>query len=181
VHGAAGGVGTIAVEMGKLLGAQVVATAGSDAKLALSKKLGADHAINYTTQSVKDVMKDLAPKGADVVFDPVGGDVFDQTLRCVAPDARILIIGFASGRIPAIPANILLVKNVAAIGVFWGGFTKRDPARNRRNFETVLGWIESGKLRPPAITRYALSDGARAMEALASRQSTGKLVVATRA
>jgi NADPH2:quinone reductase len=181
VHGAAGGVGTIAVEMGKLLGAQVVATAGSDAKLALSKKLGADHAINYTTQSVKDVMKDLAPKGADVVFDPVGGDVFDQTLRCVAPDARILIIGFASGRIPAIPANILLVKNVAAIGVFWGGFTKRDPARNRRNFETVLGWIESGRLRPPAVTRYPLSDGARAMEALASRQSTGKLVVATRA
>jgi NADPH2:quinone reductase len=180
VHGAAGGVGTIAVEMGKLLGATVVATAGSDAKLELAKKLGADHAINYATQSVKDVMKDLVPGGADVVFDPVGGDVFDQTLRCIAPEGRILIIGFASGRIPAIPANILLVKNCAAIGVYWGGFTRRDSARNRRNFETMLRWIEEGKLRPPAVTSYPLEEGAQAMQALVERRSTGKLVVTTR-
>ena len=180
VHGAAGGVGTIAVEMGKVLGATVIATAGSDAKLELARKLGADHAVNYTTQSVKDVVKGLAPGGADVVFDPVGGDVFDQTLRCIAPDARILIIGFASGRIPAIPANILLVKNCAVIGVYWGGFTKRDPERNRRNFETMMRWMEEGTLRPPAVTSYALDHGAQAMNDLIERRSTGKLVVKTR-
>ncbi len=180
VHGAAGGVGTIAVEMGRLLGAKVIATAGSDAKLELAKKLGAHHAINYTSQSVKDMMKELVPGGADVVFDPVGGDIFDQTLRCIAPEGRILIIGFASGKIPAIPANILLVKNCEAIGVFWGGFTKRDPARNRRNFETMLGWIDEGKLRPPVVKSYPLPEGARAMQDLVSRQSTGKLVVTTR-
>ena len=180
VHGAAGGVGTIAVEMGKLLGATVIATAGSDAKLVLAARLGADHGINYTTQSVKDMVKELAPGGADVVFDPVGGDVFDQTLRCIAQESRILVIGFASGKIPAIPANILLVKNCAVIGVYWGGFTKRDPAGNRRNFETMLRWMEEGKLRPPAITPYSLKDGARAMEDLVERRSTGKLVVTTR-
>jgi NADPH2:quinone reductase len=181
VHGAPGGVGTVAVEMGKLLGATVIATAGSDAKLDVARKLGADHAINYTTQSVKDVMKEIAPRGADVVFDPVGGDVFDQTLRCIAPDGRILVIGFASGKIPAVPANILLVKNCAVIGVYWGGFTRRDPARNRRNFETMMGWMEQGKLRAPALTAYSLADGAKAMNDLAERRSTGKLVVNVRA
>ena len=180
VHGAAGGVGTIAVELGKMLGAKVIATAGSDAKVELAKRLGADHGINYSTQSVKDVVKELAPGGADVVFDPVGGDVFDQTLRCIAPDARILIIGFASGRIPAIPANILLVKNTSVIGVYWGGFTRRDPDRNRRNFETMLRWMEDGTLRPPAITAYPLDRGAQAMSDLVERRSTGKLVVRTR-
>lgn len=180
VHGAAGGVGTIAVEIGKVLGATVVATAGSDAKVEQAKRLGADHGINYTTHSVKDAMKELVPNGVDVAFDPVGGDVFDQTLRCVAPEGRILVIGFASGRIPAIPANLLLVKNCAVIGVYWGGFTKRDPARNRRNFETVLGWIGEGKLRAPAVTSYPLGRAADAMNDLVERRATGKLVVATR-
>jgi NADPH2:quinone reductase len=180
VHGAAGGVGTIAVEMGKVLGATVIATAGSDAKVDVARKLGADHGINYSTQSVKDAMKELAPKGADVVFDPVGGDVFDQTLRAIAPDGRILVIGFASGKIPAIPANLLLVKNCAVIGVYWGGFTKRDPGRNRRNFETMLGWINEGKLRAPVVTAYALERGADAMTDLLERRATGKLVVKTR-
>ena len=180
VHGAAGGVGTIAVEMGKVLGATVIATAGSDAKVAVARRHGADHGINYTTQSVKDAMKELVPNGADVVFDPVGGSVFDQTLRCIAPEGRILVIGFASGTIPAIPANLLLVKNCAVIGVYWGGFTRRDPARNRRNFETMLGWIGEGKMRAPAVTTYALERGADAMNDLLARRATGKLVVKTR-
>ena len=180
VHGAAGGVGTIAVEMGKVLGATVIATAGSDAKVAVAKRHGADHGINYTTQSVKDTMKELVPNGADVVFDPVGGSVFDQTLRCIAPEGRILVIGFASGTIPAIPANLLLVKNCAVIGVYWGGFTRRDPARNRRNFETMLGWIGEEKMRAPAVTSYALERGADAMNDLLARRATGKLVVKTR-
>lgn len=180
VHGAAGGVGTVAVELGKLLGATVIATAGSDAKLEVARALGADHVVNYSTQSVKDAVKEMAPGGVDVVFDPVGGDVFDQSLRCIAPDGRILVIGFASGRIPAVPANLLLVKNCAVIGVYWGGFAKRDPARNRRNFETMMGWMREEKLRPPAATCYALEDGAKAMDDLLERRSTGKLVVRTR-
>ena len=180
VHGAAGGVGSVAVEMGKLLGASVIATAGSEEKLQLAKRLGADHAINYSTHNVKDAVKALTREGVDVVFDPVGGDVFDQTLRAIAPEARILVIGFASGRIPAIPANILLVKNCAVIGVYWGGFTRRDAGRNRANFETMLRWFEEGKLRPPIVTRYRLEDAGEAMAALLERRSTGKLVVATR-
>jgi NADPH:quinone reductase len=179
VHGAAGGAGSVAVEMGKLLGATVIATAGSDEKAAAAKRLGADHAINYSTQSVKDAVKALASEGADVVFDPVGGDVFDQSLRCIAADGRVLVIGFASGRIPSVPANLLLVKNFSVVGVYWGGFTKRDPARNRANFETMLGWIEEGKLRPPAATSYPLDQASQAMNALIERRSTGKLVVTT--
>lgn len=180
VHGAAGGVGTIAVEVGKVLGATVIATAGSDAKLELARKRGADHTVNYTTASVKEAVKELAPGGVDVAFDPVGGDVFDQTLRCIAPEGRILVIGFASGRIPAVPANLLLVKNCAVIGVYWGGFTKRDPSRNRRNFETMMRWMEEGRLRRPAVTTYPMEAAAAAMNALLERSSSGKLVVVTR-
>jgi NADPH2:quinone reductase len=177
VHGAAGGAGSVAVEIGKVLGARVIATAGSDEKVEAAKRFGADHAINYAAQSVKDAVKSLAPEGADVVFDPVGGDVFDQSLRCVAAEGRILVIGFASGRIPAVPANVLLVKNVAVIGVYWGGFTKRDPGRNRRNFETMMAWFEAGKLRAPAVKAYALERATQAFDDLLSRRSTGKLVV----
>ena len=180
VHGATGGVGSIAVEIGKILGATVIATAGSEEKLQLAKRLGADHAINYSTHSVKDVVKTLTTEGADVVFDAVGGDVFDQTLRCIAPDGRILVIGFASGRIPSVPANLLLVKNCAVIGVYWGGFTKRDPGRNRANFETMLRWFEEGKLRRPMVTSYPLERAALAMNDLLARRSAGKLVIKTR-
>jgi NADPH2:quinone reductase len=180
VHGAAGGAGSVAVEVGKLLGAKVIATAGSDEKVAAAKGFGADHGINYSTQSVKDAVKALAPEGVDVVFDPVGGDVFDQSLRCVAADGRILVIGFASGRIPSVPANLLLVKNIAVVGVYWGGFTRRDPAKNRANFETMLKWFEEGRLKPPATTSYPLANAAQAMNALLARRSTGKLVIATR-
>ena len=180
VHGATGGVGAIAVEIGKILGATVIATAGSEEKLQLAKRLGADHAINYSTQSVKEGVKGLTKEGANVVFDAVGGDVFDQTLRCIAPDGRILVIGFASGRIPSVPANLLLVKNCAVVGVYWGGFTKRDPSKNRANFETMLRWFEEGKLRRPMVTSYPLARAALAMNDLLARRSAGKLVIKTR-
>ena len=180
VHGAAGGVGSIAVEVGKILGATVIATAGSEDKLQLAKRLGADHAINYSTHSVKDGVKALTKDGADVVFDAVGGDVFDQSLRCIAPEGRILVIGFASGRIPSVPANLLLVKNCAVIGVYWGGFAKRNPRANRTNFETMLRWFEEGKLRPPITTSYPLERAAEAMKDLLERRSIGKLVLKPR-
>ncbi len=181
VLGAAGGVGSVAVEMGKLLGATVIGAAGSNEKVSLVRRLGADHTINYSTHGVKDGVKALAAQGADVVFDPVGGDLFDESLRCIAAEGRILVIGFASGRIPAPPANLLLVKNSEVIGVYWGGFARRDPARNRRNFETMLGWIDKGVLRPPATTSYPLERAGEAMRALVDRRSTGKIVISTRA
>jgi NADPH2:quinone reductase len=168
------------VEMGKLLGATVIATAGSDAKVASAKALGADHGINYSTQGLKVAVRALAAEGADVVFDPVGGDLFDQSLRCIAAEGRLLVIGFASGRIPSVPANLLLVKNISVMGVYWGGFTKRDPRKNRDNFAMMLRWLVEGRLRPPATTSYSLENAAQAMNALLERKSTGKLVVTTR-
>jgi NADPH2:quinone reductase len=181
VHGAAGGVGSNAVEIGKILGATVIATAGSDAKLAVARGHGADHAINYSTESIKDRTRALTgDRGADVIFDPVGGDVFDESLRCIAPEGRLLVIGFASGRIPSAPANLMLLKDASLVGVFWGGFTRRDPSRNRRNFEAMFRWFEDGKLRAPAATIFALEAVPQAMNSLLSRQATGKLVIAVR-
>lgn len=181
VHGAAGGVGSNAVEIGKILGATVIATAGSDAKLEVARGYGADHTINYSTESIKDRTRALTlDRGADVIFDPVGGDVFDESLRCIAPEGRLLVIGFASGRIPTAPANLMLLKDASLVGVFWGGFTKRDPARNRKNFESMFRWFEAGKLRPPVSKVYPLAAVPQAMNALLSRQATGKLVIRVR-
>jgi NADPH:quinone reductase len=181
VHGAAGGVGSNAVEIGKILGARVIATAGSDAKLAVAKRQGADETINYSKESVKDRTKALTnDRGADVIFDPVGGDVFDESLRCIAPDGRLLVIGFASGRIPSAPANLVLLKSSSIVGVFWGGFASRDPDRNRANFEALFRWFEAGKLKPPVSRVFPLDQVPQAMNALLSRQATGKLIIAVR-
>ncbi len=129
VHGAAGGVGLTAVELAKLLGATVIATASTPEKLALAQAYGADHLINYTEENFVDRVKEITnKKGADVIYDPVGGDVFDQSLRCIAWEGRLLIIGFASGRIPEMPANRALLKNCSAVGVFWGAYSQRNPA-----------------------------------------------------
>lgn len=181
VHGAAGGVGSNAVEIGKILGATVIATAGSDAKLEVARGYGADHTINYSTESIKDRTRALTlDRGADVIFDPVGGDVFDESLRCIAPEGRLLVIGFASGRIPSAPANLMLLKDASLVGVFWGGFTKRDPGRNRANFEAMFRWFEAGKLHPPVSKVFPLEAVPQAMNALLSRQATGKLVICVR-
>jgi NADPH2:quinone reductase len=178
VHGAAGGVGLNAVEIGKCLGATVIATAGSDDKLKLAADYGADHLINYRAGEFRDKVKELTGgRGADVIFDPVGGDVFDQSLRCINWGGRLLVIGFASGRIPEAPANLILLKSIDLVGVFWGAFAQRDPARNRANFETMLRWFGEGRLKPHVSKTFALDQVPAAMRFLLSREATGKVVI----
>ena len=158
-----------------------VATAGSDEKLAVAKRQGADETINYSKESVKDRTKALTnDRGADVIFDPVGGDVFDDSLRCIAPEGRLLVIGFASGRIPSAPANLVLLKNFSIVGIFWGGFASREPHRNRANFEALFRWFEAGKLKPPVSKVFPLDQVPQAMNMLLSRQATGKLIISVR-
>ncbi len=180
VHGAAGGVGLAAVEAGKAIGARVIATAGGAEKLAIAEAHGADDLIDYRKEDIRERVKAMTGgRGADVVFDPVGGDVFDASLRCTAWGGRILVIGFAAGRVPQIPANILLVKNIAAMGVYWGSYRKRAPARLAEEFAELFGWYEAGKLKPHVSHRFDLSEAPAAIEMLTSRKSTGKVVLTT--
>jgi NADPH2:quinone reductase len=178
VHGAAGGVGLTAVELGKLLGATVIATASTPEKLALAKQYGADHLINYTKENFRDRVKEITGgKGADVIYDPVGGDVFDQSLHCINWEGRYLVIGFASGRIPDAPANLALVKNFSIVGVFLGAYAQRDPETYRASMETLLGWYGEGKLNPHISKTFPLEETAQALNMLKNRQATGKIVV----
>ncbi|WP_282604923.1 NADPH:quinone oxidoreductase family protein [Pelagibius sp. Alg239-R121] len=180
VHGAAGGVGLAAVEVGKALGATVIATAGGAEKLEVARKHGADYLIDYRSEDIRARVKELTNgRGADVVFDPVGGDVFDATLRCTAWSGRIVVIGFAGGRVPQIPANHLLVKNIAALGFYWGSYRKHAPDMVREEFVELLQWFEAGKLSPLVSHQYDLTDTAAAMELLTTRKSTGKVVLTT--
>lgn len=181
VHGASGGVGLAAVEMGKAMGASVIGTGGSDEKLKVVTEHGADHVINYANGPFKDQVKELTGgKGADVIYDPVGGDVFDQSLRCINWDGRLLVIGFASGRIPQAPANLALLKSCSIVGVFWGTWTEREPEKNAENLQVVFRWIREGKLKPHISHRFALADGAEALNALINREVTGKAIVTVR-
>jgi NADPH:quinone reductase len=178
VHGAAGGVGLTAVEIAKAAGAQVIATAGSDEKTAIAKAHGADHVINYTTGPIRDRVKELTGgNGADVIYDPVGGDIFDQSLRCINWGGRILIIGFAAGRIPEIPANMLLVKSCSAIGVFWSSHRRREPESLRQDYKQLFDWWGEGKLKPLVGATYPLDQAGAAMTALLSRKVAGKIVL----
>lgn len=180
VHGAAGGVGLAAVEIGKAIGATVIATAGGAEKLAVAKAHGADHLIDYRGEDIRDRVKQITGgKGADVVFDPVGGDVFDASLRCIAWSGRLLVIGFAAGRVPQIPANILLVKNVAVMGVYWGSYRKHAPERLSEEFRELFGWVEAGLLKPHVSHKLDLTRAAEAMALLLERRSTGKVVLTT--
>lgn len=180
VNGAAGGVGLAAVEIGKAMGATVVATAGGAEKLAVAEAHGADHLIDYKTQDIRAEIKAYTSgQGVDVVFDPVGGDVFDASLRSIAWGGRLLVIGFAGGHVPQIPANILLVKHVSAIGVYWGSYRKHQPARLREAFADLFAWFEAGKLQPHVSHRLDLSQAAEAMALLTNRKSTGKVVLTT--
>jgi NADPH2:quinone reductase len=181
VHGAAGGVGLTAVEIGKTMGATVIATASTAEKLAVAKAHGADHLIDYTTENFRERVKEITQgRGADVIYDPVGGEVFDQSLRCIAWGGRIVVIGFASGKIPQIPANILLVKNIDAIGYYWGSYRKHKPELVRQSYERLLGWFEAGKLKPHISHRFPLEEAGRAIELLRTRAATGKVVLTTR-
>ena len=186
VHGATGGVGLAAVEIGKILGATVIATAGSAEKLAVARDHGADHAINYRDGPFRDAVLDLTGgKGADAILDPVGGDVFDQSLRCIAPEGRISPIGFAGGRIPEIPANILLVKNVTVCGLNMGyyyGWSPYDARydhedRMRALMDRLFGWFEAGRLTPAISHRFRLEQFREAMATVLGRQSIGRVVL----
>jgi NADPH2:quinone reductase len=178
VLGAAGGVGLTAVEIGKELGARVIAAAGGPAKLAVAREHGADALIDYSQESIRDRVRELTGGlGADVVFDPVGGDAFDQALRAVNWEARMLVIGFAAGRIQSVPANLILVKNISVIGVVWGAQAARDPVLVSRNLAELLRWWEQRRLKPVVAKTFPLSEAGAAMQALLSRQHAGKIVL----
>jgi len=175
VLGAAGGVGLAAVEIGKALGARVIAAASTEEKLAVCKEHGADELVRYGEVDLKQAVKGLG--GADVVYDPVGGPYAEPALRAMNWDGRYLVIGFAAGEIPAIPLNLVLLKGCSVVGVFWGAFTARDPERNRAHLETLLHWTQAGRLRPRISARYRLEDGARGLRDLMDRKVIGKAVV----
>ena len=178
VLGAAGGVGLAAVEIGKLMGATVIAAASTTDKLDLAAEYGADHLINYTNTSLKDgVHKMTSGHGADVIYDPVGGELFEQSLRAVAWRGRVLVIGFASGQISKIPANLPLLKGSSIVGVFWGRFTEEEPETNAENTAELFRLLQEGKLKPHVSETYPLEQSALALEALAARRAKGKIVI----
>jgi NADPH2:quinone reductase len=186
VHGAAGGVGLTAVEIGKALGARIIATAGGPDKCAIARRHGADCTIDYRQEDIRTRVKALAAEltngdkdGADVVYDPVGGEVFDASLRCVNWNARILIVGFAGGGVPQIPANILLVKNVAALGFYFGAWRKHRPDLVAKAFAALDRMVEAGQLKPLVSHRLDLADFRAALELVRDRKSTGKVVLMT--
>ncbi len=180
VHGAAGGVGLTAVEIAKKMGATVIATAGGAEKLEIARSYGADHLIDYRQEDIRAKVKALTQgRGADAVYDPVGGDVFAASLRATAQGGRILVVGFASGTVPQIPANILLVKNISVIGYYWGAHRVLDPNLLARSFDELLGWYEAGELKPHVSHVFDLADATKAMNMLLSRKSTGKIVLKT--
>jgi NADPH2:quinone reductase len=178
VFGAAGGVGLTAVEIGKAMGARVIACAGGAEKLAVTKEHGADHLIDYSREDIRERVKEITNgRGANVVYDPVGGDAFDAALRSIAWEGRIVIIGFASGRIPQIPANIALVKNLSIIGFYWGSYQSRKPELLQQSFAQLFRWFEEGKLKPHVSQRFDLKEVTNALELMRQRRSTGKVVL----
>ncbi|HYM31207.1 MAG TPA: NADPH:quinone oxidoreductase family protein [Candidatus Cybelea sp.] len=180
VHGAAGGVGLGAVEIGKLLGATVIATGSSDEKLAVVRERGADHVINYTRESFRERVKAITQdRGADVIYDPVGGDVFDESLRCIAWQGRLLVIGFAGGRIPKLPANLALLKGCAVVGVRAGEATRRNPALGKDSREALMRLANSGALRPNISHTLPLERFAEAMRVLSERKAVGRVALTT--
>jgi NADPH2:quinone reductase len=179
VLGAAGGVGLTAVEIGKQLGARVIAAAGSAEKLAVAHQHGADELIDYGRESIRDRVRALTGgRGADIVFDPVGGDAFDQAFRAVNFAARLLIVGFASGRIQSVPANLVLVKGVSIVGVVWGAQWERTPELITGGLAEMLNWWEAGRLHPVVSRVFPLAEAGAALSALLSRRYAGKLVLA---
>ncbi|MEE9313854.1 MAG: NADPH:quinone oxidoreductase family protein [Rhizobiaceae bacterium] len=178
VLGASGGVGQAAVELGKIMGARVIACASSADKLAFAKECGADEGINYSEEDLKGRLKELTDgKGVDVIYDPVGGDFSEAAFRSIAWGGRFLVIGFASGPIPKIPLNLALLKGADLRGVFWGTFTMRDPKGNRRNIDELLGWLQDGTLKPHVDSIFPLEEAATALEKIAARDVKGKVLL----
>ena len=178
VHGGAGGTGTAAIQLGKAAGATVIATAGSDEKVGLCLEVGADHAINYKTQDFADEVNKITDrKGADVVWDPVGGDVYDRSTKCIAFEGRIVIVGFTSGRIPEAKANHVLVKNYSVVGLHWGAYELRNPALVAEATQTLFEMYAEGKIKPVISATYPLTDAREALRAVASGVTTGKVLL----
>jgi NADPH2:quinone reductase len=178
VLGAAGGVGLTAVEIGKAMGARVIACAGGAEKLEIAKAHGADYLIDYRAENIRARVREIADgAGADVVYDPVGGESFDAALRAINWSARIVVVGFASGKVPQIPANILLVKNLAVHGLYWGSYRRYRAERLPAAFEQMFGWWREGKLKPFVSARLDLAEAKQALAQLAERRATGKVVL----
>ena len=178
VLGAAGGVGTSAIELGKHMGAKVIAAASTDEKLALCKKLGADEVINYSTTSLKDAIKELTGgKGVDVVYDPVGGDYAEPAIRGMAWNGRYLVIGFASGPIPKIALNLTLLKGCSLVGVFWGRFSMEEPQVNLQNIEALWALFAGGKISPVVTDVFPLEQYAAAFNCMMERRARGKVIL----
>jgi len=178
VHGAAGGVGLTAVEVGVAMGARVIASARGAERLELARDRGAAATIDTAGEDVRARVLALTEnRGVDVCFDPVGGELGEISLRCLAWEGRYLVIGFAAGDLPTIKANRLLVKNLAAVGFYWGGYRRRDPARLTAGLTTLLGWYAEGRLHPHVSRRFPLAEAAAALAELEQRRSTGKVVL----
>ena len=178
VLGASGGVGIAAIEIGKVLGAKVIAAASTAEKLAVCKDHGADELINYTEEPLKEAVKKLTKsKGVDVIYDPVGGEFTEQALRAMAWNGRHLIIGFAAGDIPKIPANLTLLKGCSVVGVFWGSFTQREPQASAQNMMELMKLYAEGKIDPKISEVFEFEDYAKALGALTERRATGKVVL----
>ena len=175
VLGASGGIGLTAVELGKMMGATVIACARGADKLEVARQAGADHLIDSSTQDIREIVKSLG--GADVVYDPIGGDQFKAALRACNPEARIIPLGFASGEVPQIPANILLVKNITVIGFYWGSYAKWKPSVLTDSFTQLFQWHADGRLKPHVSHVLPLEQANEALQLLIDRKATGKVVV----
>jgi NADPH:quinone reductase len=178
VLGASGGVGLAAVELGKLMGARVIAAASSDEKLKFVSQLNPDELLNYGDGDLKEKVKALTDdKGADVIYDPVGGDLFDQATRSINWNGRLLVVGFTSGRIPEYKANLALLKGASMVGVFLGRFRKEEPAEYEKNFEELLGLYRSGKIKPIITQSFSMEDYVSAFRVFAERKVMGKVIL----
>ena len=178
VLGAAGGVGLAAVELGKAMGARVIAAASSKEKLSVAKAAGADDVIDYSDGELKDKVKALtAGKGADVIYDPVGGPLFDQCMRCINWYGRLLVVGFVGGDIPKVPTNLVLLKSCQVVGVFYGAFSGRFPEQSRDNFQEIMTMFDEGKINPLVGKEFAFEHYADALNCLEQRQAIGKVVL----
>ena len=178
VHAAAGGVGLAAVQIGKALGARVIATAGGPEKVAIALEHGADVGVDYRSEDfVEAVLRATDGRGADVIYDSVGGDTFERSLKCIAWNGRLLVIGFASGTIPSVQLNRVMLKNISLVGLHWGAHETRQPERARATYDGLFDLYAEGRIRPVVSARYALEELPKALEELASRRTHGKLVI----
>jgi NADPH2:quinone reductase len=177
ILGASGGVGQAAIEIGKIMGAKVIACASSDDKLEFCRALGADDLVNYQKQNLKDALRALVKDGVDVVYDPVGGELSELGVRALAWNGRHLVIGFAQGQIPKLPLNLVLLKSATIQGVFWGAHTEREPELHRANMDQLLAWAAQGKLKPHIHRVYRFGEIAEALNAIAGREVKGKAIL----